>query len=165
MPLMQLSTLVLPAPLGPMSANSSPAATAIDTSSSTVRPPKRRRSRSTARSAIPSPAAAILLHVAIAPARAADLAEVELLDVGVIAQALGAAVENDAAVLHHIGMVGDGECEGGALLDQDDGEVQLAADVDEALQEIFDHDWRKAKGQLVHQQELRRADQRAAQRQ
>src|SRR5215470_536359 len=148
MPLMQLRTLVLPAPLGPMSANSSPDATASDTSSSTVRPPKRRRSRSTARSAIPSPAAAILLDVAIAPARAADLAEVELLDVGVIAQALGAAVEHDAAVLHHIGIVRDGEREGGTLLHQDHGEGELAADVDETLQQVFHHDRRQAERQF-----------------
>ena len=40
---MQLSTLVLPAPFGPISANSSPASTANDTPSSTVRPPKRKR--------------------------------------------------------------------------------------------------------------------------
>ena len=39
---MQLSTLVLPAPFGPISANSSPGSTAKDTSSSTVKPPKRR---------------------------------------------------------------------------------------------------------------------------
>ena len=32
MPLMQLSTLVLPAPFGPISASSSPASTASDTS-------------------------------------------------------------------------------------------------------------------------------------
>src|SRR4051812_6307896 len=126
MPLMQLSTLVLPAPFGPIRANSSPASTASDTESSTARPPKRNDSRSSASSAIPSPAAAVLLDVAVAAARAGDfagyLAEIEFLDVGMIAQALGAAVEHDAAVLHHVGVVGDLERKGGALLDQQDGE-------------------------------------------
>src|SRR5690349_10180937 len=130
MPLMQLSTLVLPAPFGPISANSSPDATVNDTASSTVRPPKRSDRRSSASSAIPSPAAAILLDVAIGAPRAlggaSRLAEVEFLHVGMGAQALGAAVEHDAAILHHIGMVGDLEREGGALLDQQDGERKLA---------------------------------------
>src|SRR5215216_434260 len=111
MPLMQLSTLVLPAPFGPIRANSSPAATPSDTSSRTVSPPKRRVRRSISNSAIPSPATAVLLDVAVAPAFATDLAEVELLDVGVTTQPLGAAVEHDPAVLHHIGVVGDREGE------------------------------------------------------
>src|SRR4051812_11007791 len=104
MPLMQLSTLVLPAPFGPISANSSPAATVNDTPSSTVRPPKWSDRRSSASSAIPSPAAAILLDVAVgaAPAGriAGHLAKIEFLDVRMRAQALGAAVEHDAAILH-----------------------------------------------------------------
>src|SRR5688572_4932123 len=102
MPLTQLSTLVLPAPFGPISANSSPAATASETPSSTVRPPKRSMRRSISSSAIPSPAAAILLHVAITAALAAAAAEIELLDVGMTAQTAGRAVEHDAAVLHHV---------------------------------------------------------------
>src|SRR5215203_3014624 len=104
---MQLSTLVLPAPFGPISANSSPAATANDTPSSTVSPPKRRLSAATSSSAIPSPAAPILFHVAIGTAPARRLSEVELLDVGVAAQPLGAAVEHHAAVLHDVAVVGN----------------------------------------------------------
>src|SRR5947209_3042930 len=112
MPLMQLSTLVLPAPLGPMRANSSPAATVNETLSRTVSPPKRRVRPSIANSAIPSPAAAIRLDVAVAPAfAAARLAEVELLDVPVLTQPLGGAVEHDPAVLHHVSIVGDLERE------------------------------------------------------
>src|SRR5262249_5357697 len=142
MPLMQLSTLVLPAPFGPMSAKSSPGATVNDTPSSTVRPPKRSESFSSARSAIPSPAAAILLDVAVGAALAGHLAQIEFLDVGMGAQALGAAVEHDAAVLHHVGMVGDREREGGALLDQQDGERELAADLHQPAQQVL-HDHRR----------------------
>src|SRR5690349_21574107 len=109
MPLMQLSTLVLPAPFGPISARSSPGAAANDTSSSTTRPPNRRVRCSIASSAIPPPAPAILLDVAIAAARARGAAEIELLHVGMLAQALRSAVEHDAAILHDVAVVGDGE--------------------------------------------------------
>src|SRR5437660_4113441 len=118
MPLKQLSTLVLPAPFGPISASNSPGAAANETSSSTTSPPNRRVRRSTASSAIPPPAPAILLDVAIAAARACGAAEVELLHVGMLAQPLGRAVKHEAAVLHHVTVVGDGERDRGALLDQ-----------------------------------------------
>src|SRR5262249_53423426 len=117
---MQLSTLVLPAPFGPISANSSPEETSSETSSSTVSPPKRRLSRSISSSAIPPPASPVLLDVAVAAALARRLSEIELLDVLVAAQPLGAAVEDDAAVLHHVAVVGDLEREGRALFDQQD---------------------------------------------
>src|SRR5438067_13576934 len=113
MPLMQLSTLVLPAPLGPISANSSPAPTVNDTSSRTVRPPKRSVRSATASSAIPPPAPAVLFDSAVAAALASDLAgdltEIEFLDVGMIAQSLAIAVEHHAAVLQHIAVIGDFE--------------------------------------------------------
>src|SRR5712692_2124999 len=100
MPLTQLSTLVLPAPFGPINANSSPAPTASETPSSTVRPPKRSVRRSISSSAIPSPAAA----------------------------ALGRAVEHDPAVLHDVAVVGDFECDRRALLDDQDGDTELTPD-------------------------------------
>src|SRR3981081_3698499 len=165
MPLTQLSTLVLPAPFGPMSANSSPASTASDTPSSTVRPPKRSVRRSSASSAIPSPAAAILLHVAIVPALAALGAEIELLDVGVAAQALGGAVEHDPAVLHHVTVVGDFERHGRALLHDQDGDAELAPDFDQPAQQVLHHDRGEAERGLGDQPQLRPADGGARQRQ
>src|SRR5216684_1850661 len=165
MPLTQLSTLVLPAPFGPINANSSPAATASETPSSTVRPPKRRVRRSIASSAIPSPAAAILLDVAVAAVRAADATEIELLDVGMTAQPLGAAVEHDAAVLHHVAVVGDGERHRRALLDDEDGDAELAPDLSEPAQQVFHHHRREPERKLVDQQQFRGADDRARQRQ
>src|SRR5512145_3337333 len=103
MRLMQLKALVLPAPLGPMRANSSAGSTANDRSSSTVRPPKRRLKLSTSSSAIPPPAAAVLLDLAVAAARAAaGQAQIELLDVGMVAQAGAVSVEHDAAVLQDV---------------------------------------------------------------
>src|SRR5947207_15795693 len=117
MPLMQLSTLVLPAPLGPIRASSSAAPTASETRSSTVSPPKLKHSSSISSSAIPSPIATVLLDGAIASScSAARMAEVELLDVGMIAQARGVTVEHDATVLEHIAVVDDLQRDGGALL-------------------------------------------------
>src|SRR5262245_11296518 len=127
---MQLSTLVLPAPLGPISARSSAGSTVNDTPSSTARPPKRRLRPPMSSSAIPSPAAPILLDGAVAaPPTAGRLAEIEFLDIRVAAQALAVAVEHDAAVLHHIAVVGDAERHGRALLHQQDGDPELRADL------------------------------------
>src|SRR5262249_6265718 len=126
---MQLNTLVLPAPLGPIRANSSPASTASDTPSSTRRPPKLSDSGSISSSAIPPTATAVLLDLAVA-ARAAPpcLPQIELLDVGVIAEPRGVTVEHDAAVLQHVAEVGDGERGRRALLDQQDRDAKLAPD-------------------------------------
>src|SRR5713101_1587725 len=116
MPLTQLSTLVLPAPFGPISANNSPLFTASETRSSTVRPPKRSDRRSISRSAIPPPATAILLDLAVAASLPALAPEVELLDVGVAAQPLGRAVEHDLPVLHDVAVIGNLQGDRGALL-------------------------------------------------
>src|SRR5712691_11206783 len=151
---MQLSTLVLPAPFGPTRANSSPGRVANDTSSRTLKPPNRSVRRSTARSAIPPPAAAILLDGAVAPPLAAGVAEVELLDVRVAPEPVAVAVEHDAPVLHDVTVVGDVERDRGALLDHQDRHAELAADVEEPPHQIVDDDRGEAERQLVHQQEV-----------
>src|SRR5688500_18814431 len=138
MPLMQLSTLVLPAPFGPIRANSSPGSTANDTPSSTVSPPKRSDRPSNTRSAIPPPAPAVLLDVPVAAALAARMAEIELLDVRMAAQAGAVAVEDNATVLHDVAVVGDLQDGGGALLDDQDRDAELAADLDQAADQILD---------------------------
>src|SRR6266478_4879640 len=163
MPLMQLSTLVLPAPFGPMSANSSPLFTASDTRSSTARPPKRSDRRSSSSSAIPSPAPAILLDLPVAAPLPAPVAEIELLDVGMGAQALGRAVEHDLAVLHDVAVVGNLQCDRGALLDHQDGDAELAANVDQAAEQVAHHHRRQSKRELVDQQQARSADDGACQ--
>src|SRR4051812_41137206 len=104
MPQMQLSTLVFPAPFGPISARSSPRSSAKETPSSTFSPPKARCSSRSSSSAIPAPRPAILLHVAVAASRART-AEVELGDIGMRAQSLGRAVEDHPTVLHDIAVV------------------------------------------------------------
>src|SRR5262252_2565023 len=161
MPLTQLSTLVLPAPFGPISANSSPAATASETRSSTVRPPKRRVRPSMSSSAIPSPAAAILLDVAIASSLAALAAEIEFLHVRVLAQALSRAVEHDAAVFHDIAVVGDVERYRGALLHDQDGDAELAPDFGKASHQVLHQHGCETERELVDQQQFGPADEAA----
>src|SRR5581483_195717 len=165
MPLMQLSTLVLPAPFGPISANSSPGATENDTSSSTVSPPKRRLRRATSSSAIPPPRPAILLHRPVRASLTARLAEVEFLHVLVAFEPLAVAIEHYAAVLHHVGMVGDRQRGGRTLLDEQDGDAELVADREQAPREVLHDDGRKPERQLVDEQQARPAHERAGNRQ
>src|SRR5215472_17956218 len=136
MPLMQLSTLVLPAPFGPMSANSSPGSTAKETLSSTTRPPNCRHRCSTASSAIPPPRPAILLDLPIRAALTARLTEIEFLHVLVALQALAITVEHNAAVFHDIGVVRDRQSNTGALLDEENGNAQFIADRQQLLRQF-----------------------------
>src|SRR5215475_351069 len=165
MPLMQLSTLVLPAPFGPMRANSSPRPTANDTLSSTVSPPKRKHRRSMTSSAIPPPRAAILLDVAVGSPSSGGLAQIEFLDVLMALESFAITVEDDASVLHHISKIGDLQRSGRALFDQQDADAEFVAYRSETTGEILDNDRRQAERQLVDQQELRPAHQGRADRQ
>src|SRR4029453_13051838 len=115
---MQLSTLVLPAPLGPISANNSAGPTSSEMPSRTVSPPKARCKASMASSAIPPPIATVLFDLAIAAAAVpgGGLPEVELGDIGVLGEPGGAAVEHDAAVFQDIAVVDHAQGEGRVLL-------------------------------------------------
>src|SRR5438874_1584717 len=129
MPQMQFSTEVLPAPFGPMSARSSPARASSETRSSTFRPPNASDTALTSSSAIPPPAAPVLLDVPVAaPRRAAAGAEVELTHVGMLAQPLRHAVQDDAAVLHDVAVVGQVEGHLGVLLDQEKRHAEAFTD-------------------------------------
>lgn len=65
-------------------------------------------------------------------------AEIELLDVGVLAHLGGGAFENDAAVLHDVAVLGDGERHFGVLLDEQDSEVLLGHQLLHDLEDLFD---------------------------
>src|ERR1700690_469400 len=120
MPLIQLSTLVFPAPFGPISANNSPASAASEMPPSTTRPPNRNLSDSISSSAIPPPTAAILLDGPIAPAMAPGrLSEIKFLDVTVRPQPLTLTVEHDPAIFEHIPVIGDAQRDRGTLLHDD----------------------------------------------
>src|SRR5258706_9053764 len=162
---MQFSTEVLPAPFGPISARSSRGRVSNWTPCSTCSPPKASETRSSRRfSAIPAPAPAVLLHVAIAAARRAAAAEIELLHVLVRAQLLRRAVEDDPAVLHDIGVVRDVERHGRVLLDEQQRHAEVLADSLQAREELLDDERRETLRELVHEQQLRRARERGADR-
>ena len=80
-------------------------------------------------------------------------------------QAFAVAVEHDAAVLHHIGVVGDLQGDGGALLDQQDGDAEFVADGGKPAGEILHDDRGKPEREFVDQQQLRPAHQCAGDRQ
>src|SRR3990172_7434152 len=146
MPQTQFRTEVLPAPFGPISANSSPGRASNDTPSRTCSPPKASETASTCKvgpSPIPAPAPAVLLDLAVAAAALAAAAEIELADVLVAAQPLGRAVEDDAAVLDHVAVVGHVERDLGVLLDEQDGGARLPADRSEALHQLLHHQRRQ----------------------
>src|SRR5262245_55409135 len=140
---MQLRTLVLPAPFGPIKANSSPGSTANEMPSSTTRPPNRSVRSLISISAIPSPAATILLDGAIAAPVARRLAEIELLDIAMRHQPRAIAVEHDPAVLEDVAVVGDLQRHFGALLDNDDGDPELLADLHQPHHQVLNHDRRQ----------------------
>src|SRR5450755_4185902 len=148
---MQFSTLVLPAPLGPISASNSPASIASDMPSSTTRPPNRKRSDSIVSSAIPPPTAAILLDAPIAPAIAAGrLSEIEFLDIAMRAQPRALAVKYDPAVFQHIAVIGDVQS-GGTLFDDNDRRAELVPDLHQPRHQILHNNRGKAERQFVHQ--------------
>src|SRR5262245_36255755 len=158
MPQTQFSTEVLPAPFGPISANSSPGCAANDTPSRTCSPPKASETpsiRNAGRLSIPAAAPAVLLDVAIAAAALAAAPEIELADILVTAQPLRRAVEDDAAVLDHVAVVGDLERDLSVLLDEQDGGARLFADRREAAHQLLDDERREALRELVDEQQLR----------
>src|SRR5580700_1669152 len=165
MPLMQLSTLVLPAPFGPISASSSPASTWSDTSLSTARPPNRRERCSTASSGIRPLSCRRLpqraVGTAFVPAR---LAEIGFLDLAPAAQFGGGAFEDDASRFQHIAVIGDGERHARVLLDQQNRDAKLLSYARYAPRQVLDHDRRQAERQLIDEQQFGLADDGAAER-
>src|ERR1700728_2955898 len=122
MPVMQLRTLVLPAPFGPISANSSARSTLNDTSVSTARPPNRSDRCSIASSAIPALRSRLVPQRAVAaPLLAARLAKIGLLNLSTAAQVRSGALQNDAPSFKHVGVIGESERHSGVLLDQQHG--------------------------------------------
>src|SRR5437867_3020712 len=109
-----LSSVVLPAPLGPITERISPRGTSRLTRVTACTPPK---ALDTSRisscelmpgSREPSLASPVVLHVAVALALPhARQSEVELLDVLVVGDRLRVAVEHDAPVLHHVAVLGE----------------------------------------------------------
>src|SRR5437588_13075623 len=87
----------------------------------------------------PALAPLVVFDVAVGFA-SADLVEpeIELLDVGILAQGVGRAFEHDASVLHYIAVVGDVERQCCVLLDQQHGQVALVAQPADDAEDLLD---------------------------
>ena len=91
--------------------------------------------------------ASLLLLPAPLAAHAGFLhAEVELLDVVLLAQPRAGVFHHDAAVLEHVAVVGDVERHVGVLLDQQDGRAALAVDAHHDLEDLLASAWATGPG-------------------
>src|ERR1041385_3255844 len=95
----------------------------------------------------------------------AGAAEIKLLDVLVVTQLVGAAVEHDLALFHDVPMAGDRERGAGVLLYQKYGDAEIAVDLADDGKYFLDQQRRQPHRRLVHQDHFRARHQRAADRQ
>jgi len=105
-----------------------------------------------------------LFDVTIGSALPAGLTEVEFLHILMAFQPLAIAVEDDTAIFHHVGIVGDFERNRGALLDQQNGDAHFITNSHQPAREILDHDRSKPKRQFIDQQQRGPAHQRGRNR-
>jgi hypothetical protein len=92
-------------------------------------------------------------------------AEVELLDVVLLAQVGAGVFHHDAAVFQHIAVVGGVERHVGVLLHQQDGGAALAVDAHHDLEDFLGQLGRQAQAGLVEQDQVGIGHQRARDRQ
>src|SRR5437867_2998729 len=169
---MQLSRVVLPAPLGPMMDRISPSWTSRLTRLTAWTPPNAFETSRISTSALmpmssrePSLAAPVVLHVAVAlPLADAGEPQVELLDVLVLADRPGVAVEDDAPVLHHVAVLSEPERHRGVLLREQDSDARLAVHATDDLEDLVHQHRRQPHRGLVEQHELGPGHERAADR-
>ena len=81
-------------------------------------------------------------------------AQVELLDVLVLADGLPIAVEHDPAVLHHVRVVGEAEGDGRVLLGEEHGHALLVVQAAHDLEDLLHEHGGEAHGRLVQEHEL-----------
>src|SRR5438093_160822 len=113
----------------------------------------------------PSLAAPIMLHVAVAlPLADAGEPQVELLDVLVLADRPGVAVEDDTPVLHHVAVLSEPERHRGVLLGEQDGDARLTVHAADDLEDLVHQHRRQPHRGLVEQHELGPGHERAADR-
>src|SRR5436190_4260970 len=112
----------------------------------------------------PTLAPPVGLHVAEAPAARGGEAEVELLYVLVLRQALRLAIHHDASVLEDVTVVGVAQRDVGVLLGEKEAHPLLAVELLHDLEDFLDELRREAHRRLVQQDGLRPRHQRAADR-
>src|SRR5436190_11270913 len=88
-------------------------------------------------------------------------AEIELLDVVLLAQPRAGVLHDDAAVLEDVAVVGDVERHVGVLLDQQQRRAAVAVDAHDDLEDLARQPRREAEARLVEQDHLRRRHQGA----
>src|SRR5207237_398748 len=104
------------------------------------------------------------LQVLEALALVAGATEVELLDVLVVAQLGGRAVEHDLALFHDIAVARDRKCRARVLFHQKNGDAEVAVDLVDDRKHFLDQQRRQSHRRLVHQDHLRARHQRATDR-
>src|SRR5215468_9321000 len=136
------SSVVLPAPLGPITESRSPWLTSRLTLLTACTPPNdletsRISRRALMRSREPALPPAVVLHVAVALALPdAGEPQIELLDVLVIADGAGVAIEHDAARLHHVAVLRVLERHGGVLLGEQDRDLFFPVEATHDLEDL-----------------------------
>src|SRR5438105_7760280 len=90
--------------------------------------------------------------------------EIRPLDVGAFEEHLGRAFLDDAPGLQDVAAVGDSECLGGVLLDQQDGRA-LAVDITNDVEDLVNENGRQSERGLVEEQHLWLGHQPAGDRQ
>src|SRR4051794_18556505 len=104
------------------------------------------------------------LEVLEALALVAGAAEIEFLDVLVVAQFVRGAVEHDLALLHDVAVACHRKRGAGVLLDEKNGDAEVTVDFVDDRENLFHQQRRQAHRGLVHQDHLRARHQRAADR-
>src|SRR2546426_2775085 len=166
-----LRSVVLPAPLGPMTDRISPRRTSRLTRITAWTPPKALETslisswelipRNLSRQPpLPAP---VVLHVAVALALAhAGEPQVELLDVLVVADGLAVAVEDHAPVLHDVDVLGEAQRHVGVLLGEQHGHLLVAVQPAHDVEDLRDQHGGEPHGRLVQEHEFRMRHEGAA---
>src|SRR3990170_7939311 len=160
-----LRRVVFPAPFGPITDSSSPRRTSRLTRLTAWTPPKAIETPAISScvtgsmrrpvSGQPPLATMVMLDVAVALALAdSRQPQVELLDVFVVADRLGVAIEHDPAVLHDVSVLGEAERHGDILLCEQDRHVLLPIQAADDLEDLLHQHRREPHGGLVEEHEL-----------
>src|SRR5262245_43576018 len=161
------SSVVLPAPLGPITESRSPWLTSTLTLLTACTPPNDLETSRTSRRALmhsrePALPPAVVLHVAVALTLPdAGEPQIELLDVLVVADGAGVAVEHDATRFHHVAVLGVLEGDGGVLLGEQDRDLFFPVEPTHDLEDFCHQHGGEPHRWLVQQHQARAGHQRA----
>ena len=150
-PLMQLNTEVLPAPLGPMIASRDRGATLEADVGEHAETAEGERD-------------VLDLEDRAHACRPRVAAQVQRLDLLVVAELVGGSRQGHRAVLEHVGVVGDRQRHRRVLLDQEHGRA-AGVDLDDHVSNPLDDQRGQSEGRFVEKEEVGLGHQRSADRQ